>query len=299
MLKSIRNIFIEPEYLNHMQLAIKIALFILLFLILFSLLTFFMSIHPPKIITNLIPSDLGLEYEEITFKSTDGINLSGWLIPNNKAQKTIIVMHGYPADKANLLGIAEFLAKDFNVFLFDFRSFGKSGGRYTTAGYLERNDLLGAIQYLEKEKNITKIGLYGFSLGGAVALMAEHKNVKAIVTDSAYAKLGNMIKHMYSPFFILKYPLAYLTRFYGILFLRIDVDDVNPVDDITNIKVPILLIHAGKDSQIPVGEVYLLHEANKNSEMWIIENADHGMGHAVNPEEYEERVVGFFKGNME
>src|SRR3989338_8329395 len=260
MLKSIRNIFIEPEYLNHMQLAIKIALFILLFLILFSLLTFFMSIHPPKIITNLIPSDLGLEYEEITFKSTYDINLSGWLIPNNKAKKTIIVMHGYPADKANLLGIAEFLAKDFNVFLFDFRSFGKSEGKYTTVGYLEKNDLLGAIEYLETEKGITKIGLYGFSLGGAVALMTSHKNVNAIVTDSAYSRLSNMVKHMYRPFFMLKYPLSYLTRLYGILFLQIDINKANPVDNIRNIRVPIFLIHAGKDSQIPVGEVYLLHE---------------------------------------
>jgi len=293
------NIFILPNKINLMQLWIKILLFAVLFLVLFSLLTFYMSIHPVKIITNLEPHDLGLEYEDINFKSADGVGLHGWLIPNNNTKAAIIVMHGYPADKANLLGIAEFLAKDFNVFLFDFRSFGKSEGKYTTVGCLEKKDLSGAINYLEKEKNITKIGLYGFSLGGAVALMASHKNIKAIVTDSAYAKLGNMIKHMYSPFFILKYPLAYLTRFYGILFLRIDVDDVNPVDDITNIKVPILLIHAGKDSQIPVGEVYLLHEANKNSEMWIIENADHGMGHAVNPEEYEERVVGFFKGNME
>ncbi|MBI2651860.1 alpha/beta fold hydrolase, partial [Candidatus Woesearchaeota archaeon] len=138
-----------------------------------------MSIHPQKIITDLEPSDLGLKYEEVSFKSADGIKLNGWLIPNNKTKATIIVMHGYPADKANLLGIAEFLVKDFNVFLFDFRSFGKSEGKYTTVGYLEKNDLLGAINYLEKEKNITKIGLYGFSLGGAVALMANNENVKA------------------------------------------------------------------------------------------------------------------------
>ena len=281
-----------------MQLAIKIALFILLFLILFSLLTFFMSIHPPKIITNLIPSDLGLEYEEITFKSTYDINLSGWLIPNNKTKATIIVMHGYPADKANLLGIAEFLAKDFNVFLFDFRSFGKSGGRYTTAGYLERNDLLGAIQYLEKEKNITKIGLYGFSLGGAVALVVNHKNVKAIVAYIAYAELSDIVEHMYRIFFVFKYPLTYLTKLYGILFLRVNIDDASPVDSIKNLEIPILLIHAEKDSQIPVNEAYLLHNANKNAELWIVENAEHGMTHSINPVKYEKMVVEFFEGNI-
>ena len=257
-----------------------------------------MSIRPQKIITNLVPSDLGLEYEEVDFNSTDEVKLSGWFIPNNKTKKTIIVMHGYPADKANLLGIAEFLAKDFNVFLFDFRSFGQSEGKFTTVGYLEKNDLLGAIKYLEKEKNITNIGLYGFSLGGAVALMSSHENVKAIVTDSTYAKLSHMVEHMYRIFLVFKYPLYYLTKLYGILFLNINVDNINPVDNIKNIKVPILLIHAEKDSQIPVSEAYLLHDANKKTELWIVENADHGMGHAVNPARYEKRVIEFFNESI-
>ena len=278
-----------------MQIWLKVLIFIALWLIIFSLLIFYMSIHPQKIITDLIPFDLGLKYEEVIFNSADGIKLSGWFIPNNKTKSTIVVMHGYPADKANLLGIAGFLAKEFNVFLFDFRSFGKSEGSYTTAGALEKNDLLGAIKYLEKEKNITKIGLYGFSLGGAVALMTNHGNVKAIVTDSAYAKLSRMIEHMYRIFFVFKYPLAYLTRLYGILFLKINIDDVSPVDNIKNIKVPILLIHAERDSQIRVDEAYLLHNANKKAELWIVENADHGMTHSINPEKYEKKVIGFFK----
>ena len=281
-----------------MQLLLKILIFIIVWLILFSLFTFFMSIHPQKIITDLVPSDLGLKYEEITFKSIDGIKLSGWFIPNNKTKATIIVMHGYPADKANLLGIAEFLAKEFNVFLFDFRSFGKSEGRYTTVGYLEKNDLLGAIKYLEKEKNIPHMGLYGFSLGGAVALMTNHSNIKAIVTDSAYAQLSNMVKHMYRIFLIFKYPLTYLTKLYGILFLNININDASPVNNIKNIKVPILLIHSEKDSQIPITEAYLLHDANKKSELWIVENAEHGMSHSINPKMYEERIIEFFKENV-
>ena len=281
-----------------MQIYIKILIYIVLFLIIFSLLMFYISVYPFKIITNLLPSDLGLKYEEVNFKSSDGIKLSGWFLPNKNTKTAIIVMHGYPADKANLLGIAEFLAKDFNVFLFDFRSFGKSEGKYTTAGYLERNDLFGAINYLEKEKNITKIGLYGFSLGGAVALMTNNENVKAIVTDSAYAKLSNMVEHIYSIFFIFKYPLAYLTKLYGSFFLGINVDDASPVDNIKNIKAPILIIHAEKDSQIPVSEAYLLHDTNKNAELWIVKDADHGMTHEINHERYEKKVIGFFKENM-
>ena len=142
---------------DNMQIWIKAFVFLIVLLVLFSLFTFYISTHPMRIITNLKPSDLGLRYEEVVLESDDGIKLSGWFIPNNKTKITIIVMHGYPADKANLLGIAEFLAKEFNVFLFDFRSFGQSEGRYTTGGYLEREDLTEAIDYLEKKKNMRDI----------------------------------------------------------------------------------------------------------------------------------------------
>jgi hypothetical protein len=280
-----------------MQLIIKILFFIVLWIVIFSFLTFYISIKPRKIVTDADPSDFGLEYEEIGFKSADGLNLSGWLIPNKRTKKAIIVMHGYPADKANLLGIGQFLAKDFNVFLFDFRSFGKSHGKYTTAGYLEKNDLLGAIGFLQ-DRGLNEIGLYGFSLGGSVALMTRHDNIKAIVADSAYAKLSNMVKRMYGIFSVFKYPLFYLTKIYGILLLGINIADVSPVDSIRDADIPILLIHAGKDSQIPVSESYILHEANKKAQLWVIKNADHGMTHSINEIEYEKRVIGFFKENI-
>ncbi len=281
-----------------MQLWLKVLVFVVIWLILVSLLTFYMSIRPAKMITNLLPSDFGLEYGEVAFKSADGIKLSGWFIPHNKTKSAIIVMHGYPVEKGDLLGIAIFLSKDFHVFLFDFRYFGKSEGSYTTAGYLETNDLLGAIEYLQKEKNITKIGLYGFSLGGAVALMTNHSNIKAIVTDSTYAKLSNMVEHIYRIFFIFKYPLVYLTKLYGILFLGMNIDEASPVNGIKNSKIPILLIHAEKDSEIPLKEAYLLKEANPKAELWIIKYADHGKSYASNVEKYEEKVIGFFEENL-
>ncbi len=293
-----------------MQLLIKILIFVVLWLILFSLFVFYTSIRPGRIVTNLSPSDFGLKYEEVNFKSSDGLNLNAWFIPNNninnktenktenKTNITIIVMHGYPADKANLLGVADFLSKDFNVFLFDFRYFGKSEGRYTTVGYLEKDDLLSAIRYLEEKRGITKIGLYGFSLGGAVALMTNHNNVKAIVADSSYANLFTIVENRYKIFLFFKYPLAYLTKLYGKLFLKINLDEIGPSNNIINIKIPILLIHAEKDSQIPVNETYLLHRLNKNSELWIVKGVEHGMSHSTDPKKYEKRVADFFKNNI-
>src|SRR3989338_10866349 len=187
------------------NLIIKKIIFYLIIIaaiiIIISLLGFFTSIKPPKIRIDAKPGDFGLSYEEISFKSSDGLKLSGWFIAHNKSRDVIIVMHGYPANKADLLPVAMFLNKKYNVFLFDFRSFGQSEGKYTTAGFKEVKDLEGAIGFLKEEKKIKNIGAFGFSLGGAVALMSKNNEIKAIVADSSYASLDRMVEALYRNFF--------------------------------------------------------------------------------------------------
>lgn len=274
------------------------GVYVIVFIIIVSLYGFLSSIKPPKIRIDYKPEDFSLHYEDITFKSTDGLKLSGWFIPHNKSKDAIIVMHGYPANKADLLPVALFLNKKFNVLLFDFRSFGQSEGSYTTAGFKEVKDLEGAIKFLKEEKKIKNIGTFGFSLGGAVALMGKSKDVKSIVADSSYASLDRMVNAQYKLFSIFKWPFVILTNFYAKLFLGIDVNDVSPLNDIKEINTPVLLIHAGKDSQIPVENSILLDKNAKNSELWIIENADHGQAHALKKNEYEKRILDFFEKNL-
>ena len=176
---------------------IIIFLIIIAFVILFSFLTFLMSIKPGKWPIEFTPESFKLKYESVSFESSDGLKLKGWFLPSDKSNNTIIVMHGYPTNKANVLPFSMFLLKKFNVFLFDFRSFGESQGSYTTAGYKEVNDLDAAVKYLESRKDVKNIGALGFSLGGSVAIMNKNNNIKAVVADSAYSNLNNMIKVMY------------------------------------------------------------------------------------------------------
>jgi len=243
------------------------------------------------------PESFNLKYEDITFETSDGLKLKGWFIPG-KSNKTIIVMHGYPTNKADVLPFSMFLLKKFNVFLFDFRSFGESQGKYTTAGYNEVKDLDAAVKYLDSRKDTKNIGALGFSLGGAVAIMSKNDNIKAIVVDSTYSNLNNMIESMYRNFYFFKHPFVYLTRVYSKIFFGIDLKDVSPANSIKTINKPVFIIHAEKDSQIPVNEAYILHNANKNSKLWIVENADHGYTYALNKKEYEKRVFEFFDKNL-
>ncbi|MEK6948615.1 MAG: alpha/beta fold hydrolase [Nanoarchaeota archaeon] len=282
-----------------------ILIFLLLaaFIILFSFLTFIMSINPGKWPIEFTPESFELKYENVTFETEDGLNLKGWFIPGNKSENkskgTIIMMHGYPTNKADVLPLSLFLLNDYNVFLFDFRSFGESEGSYTTAGYKEVKDLDAAVNYLKSRKDSKNIGAFGFSLGASVAIMGNNNGITAIVADSPYSSLNNMIGAMYRNFYFLKYPFIYMTKLYGRLFFGIDTKEVSPENAIKAMNTPISIIHGKKDSQISVNESFILHNANKKTELWIVENADHGETYALNKEEYEKRVLEFFGRNLE
>src|SRR5262249_57651862 len=103
-------------------------------LIIISLWGFYSSIRPPKIVSSVTPRDLKMNYEDVSFRTADGLTLCGWHIPAaQRTEKTLILLHGYPADKGNILPSLSFLHEDFNLLLFDFRYLGKSEGSYSTA----------------------------------------------------------------------------------------------------------------------------------------------------------------------
>ncbi len=273
---------------------------LILFLILVagvSFYAFYISARPKRFISGINPSSFGLEYEEVSFKTMDGVTLKGWFIPKEGKKATIIVCHGYPFDKGNILPLSLFLHEEYNLFLFDFRAMGESEGRYTTVGYHEKKDLLASVDYL-KSRGIEKIGALGFSLGGAVIIMTHSPGIKALVSDSSYATLDLMIHSLFRHYHFLRYPFVFTVKLFSRLVLKFDTSSVSPVDTIREVETPILLIHGERDSQIPVKNAHLLHEAAPRSELWIVPGADHGEARGLEPREYERRVREFFGRNL-
>jgi len=277
---------------------IRTVLIIFGFLLVTSLWGFYISIRPPRILSSLTPKDLQLDYEKVRFKTSDGLTLKGWFIPSQKAtKKTVILLHGYPADKGDILPAISFLQKDYNLFLFDFRYLGESEGSYSTAGANEVQDLLAAIQFL-KAKGIKDVGVWGFSMGGAVALMGIKKapEIKAVIAEASYASLALMAPELFRiP--LLKYPLAYLVGLWVKIFLGIDIRDVSPAKAVQDTTIPLLLIHSVADDVIPFSHAQLLRKAlekNPRSEFWFRTTLSHGeLG-----QEYQERIGGFFHRHL-
>jgi pimeloyl-ACP methyl ester carboxylesterase len=268
------------------------------FLIVLSLWGFYSSIRPPKIVSSITPGNLRLAYEDVSFKTVDGLTLRGWYIPSRTpTRKTLILLHGYPADKGDILPAMAFLHDEFNLLLFDFRYLGSSDGSYSTAGAREVEDLRAAIQFL-KTRGIEEVGVWGFSMGGAVALMAIEKSpeIRAVVAESSYASLADMALQLFRiP--LLNYVVGYLVNFWARLFLGIDLKDVSPAERVRNTTVPILLIHSSADAVIPFSHAHMLKQAlakNSRAEFWFNGALAHGQFGA----DYQTRLRDFFRRSL-
>jgi fermentation-respiration switch protein FrsA (DUF1100 family) len=287
---------------------------LIVFLPLFNLL---LGVHPPRFETDDDPKKYGLDYESVSFPTSDGLTLRGWFIPaatvlgeglqqgemawNTCA--TILVGHGYPFDKANILRHALFLHPRFHLLVFDFRYFGESEGSYTTAGLLETRDVQAAVEYVKSRSDVNpeRIGALGFSMSASAFILARHQDVKAIVADSPYATLEGLIARQF--FFLpgfTKWPLVALTKLYARLLLGVRVSDAAPVDVVRDLNAPLLLIHGDADSQIPIEHsqtIYANADHDKTT-FWIVPGADHGFAHGLEGPRYEMRVRQFFEQHL-
>ncbi len=256
---------------------------------------------------NTLPSQYRLPYEEIRFLSKDKLLLKGWLIFKNNQSPTIIICHGLGTNKSDLLSIAEFIYEaGFNVFLFDFRGHGESRGKFCSFGYLEKKDLEGVIDYISEREELRNknIGVFGLSMSGAVAIMvaAEDTRIKAVISDSAYRDLYSSMVHHAKVFYSLpKFPVNLFLRLGYLLRFAYDPKEISPQEAIARISPrAVLIINGERDNQIPPENAYSLFErANQPKELWIIPEAGHGEGLGIYFEEYQKRVIDFFKRNLE
>jgi pimeloyl-ACP methyl ester carboxylesterase len=271
---------------------------IIVVIVFLSLWGFYFAIRPIKIRSHLTPADYSIKFEPVSFQTQDNITLKGWFIPSKKPHaKTIILLHGYPADKGDILPSRLFLHDNYNLLFFDFRYLGESGGHYSTAGKDEVLDLLAALNYLET-RGIHEAGVWGFSLGGAVALMAaaQSPKIKALVIESAYARLDWIADEHYKiP--LLNYPLTYLTKWWAWLFLDYDIAKISPAFSASQINIPVLMMYSTQDNVIPFRHGELLQQSlqhNKHAQFIVTDTLLHGESIA----DYQKIVTTFFNNNL-
>jgi pimeloyl-ACP methyl ester carboxylesterase len=145
----------------------------------------------------LTPATFQLAFEDVTFRSADGVELRAWWVPAPSAKGTVVMVHGLNRSRIEMVRRAPFVhGASWNALLLDLRHHGASGGATTTFGAKEKGDVEAAVR-LARERCPGPVVLWGVSLGGAsvVFAAADDPEVAGVICDSSYRSLADTVHH--------------------------------------------------------------------------------------------------------
>ncbi|MFA5156015.1 MAG: alpha/beta hydrolase [Candidatus Omnitrophota bacterium] len=242
-----------------------------------------MIFYPSKEM-NFKPSDMGLEYEDVFFVSADGQKINGWFIPAKQAYATVLYFHGNAGNISHRVEIGRmFHDKNMDIFMIDYRGFGKSSGRPQEKGvYL---DGLAAYEYLVKTRKITpgKIVIFGKSLGVAIAVeVASKVPAGALICESGFTSTRDFARQAYS---FLPFWLCVSQRF-------------DSLEKINRVKMPKLIIHSLDDEIVPFSHGKKLFERATEPKEFYEMHGGHNDAFYVYGGECMQRIEEFIRQSL-
>ena len=259
------------------------------------------DVRPPArfAVCCVTPADLGLPYEDVTFRTSDGLILSGWYIPSRNGA-AIIAAHARNGNRTGMIYHAGFLAQHgYGVLLFDLRGHGDSAGKLWLYGWQGHLDVLGALAYLQNRSDVApnRIGAVGLSAGGEAVLHAAAVNdqIKAVVSDGADFRI---LKDMYlvADPAMWAYAPGWLVYFSALTAISGVTPPPSLVDLAPQIAPrPLLLIATGPETaqEIKLNRIYYA-AAGEPKQLWELPDSTHIRGLFSHPKGYQDKVLTFF-----
>lgn len=255
-------------------------------------------IHYETTEKKLDPALLSLPYEKFSIKSSGGYTLFGRLYkPESVSYKLILLLHGHNSSGIGQLKYLRlFLSLGYNVFIPDHRRSGESGGKSITFGAHEKTDVISWIDLLEKRFPECEFAVFGESMGAATAIMvtALDKRIKFLIEYCGYAGF----KYLALPklksralYYFLKPGLSVC----GYLIAGMRLKEINVLEAMRSITVPVLIMHSKGDRLVYVSNAYALKKANPNAKTVYFEDAPHARSIVYYKEEYENAIRDFVK----
>jgi len=215
--------------------------------------------YPEKLESNFI-FKYDIPFEELNVNVDDNIAINGLLFKADSAKGLVFYLHGNAGSLASWGRAAKpFIDNNYNCFIFDYRGYGKSGGKITSENQLHE-DIQKVYNELIKNYDEKNVIITGYSLGtGLAAKLASQNHPQKLILKAPYNNMSYMLNLHYPllPEFALRYTLT------TDQFLK-------------KVGVPITIFHGDKDKLIPIECSYKLKEDFKGSDKLIIlKGADH------------------------
>ena len=256
------------------------------------------------------PAYVQATYEDVSFKSRDGLTLKGWWFPAPGATKAVVMVHGKDQNRIDSSfdpgRIARALLADgWSVLLFEMRGHGQSEGLRWGLGEFEPNDILGAIDLAAQKTNVPRgrVATIGESMGGGSVLMTVGRDpsIGPVVTDSAYASgpvVVNEVGPQYSglPAFFTPGLVLMARVVYGI-----DIGSVVPTDVVrAHPERAFFFIQCVDDGTVAMhhGLDLKAASANPNTQLWLVKDCGHVKAFITHPQEWTTRVLAFLDGQV-
>lgn len=257
--------------------------------------------HPPVPCENN-PGDLGMSYETHFVKTASGKQVQTFFTGRENTGPLIIAIHGWENTSDKFLPLAKYLTgKNFRVVLLNTRNHGASDsdGYSTMVKYSE--DLTNTCDnYRQLLKDDVRIVLVGHSLGAATSIYVASKrsDISAVVAIAGFADMETVLLKTFRknriPAFLGPFIIEYLEKKIGA-----PLHDLAPKNRITDLTIPVLIIHGDKDNIIPLedAERIVASSGNKSTRLWINEGGNHSS--MLTETEFFKQVAGFVQEALE
>lgn len=241
--------------------------------------------------------------EQLTITSHDGLKLQGYIFEQDASnERWIFALHGYTGSVRQMTRWNRQLYElGYNIFAPDLRGHGTSEGDYYGMGWLDQQDIADWLAVLLQRHPQADVTLYGVSMGASAALNFAPNApaaVTGVIADSAFTSVASIFEtQLQNVLHLPAFPILHAANTVAKWRIGLDFYEASTIERVRDINVPILYIHGGADTFIPVKNVYELAAATSAPhDVWVVEEANHGEAVKVAPDLYRDKLVQFIEG---
>ena len=252
------------------------------------------------------PEELELDYDNLVLIGQNDLELKGyWTLTKEEPKAVVILVHGIGGNKEQMMYKADLLAQQgFDAILFDGRAHGESQGEYITYGYYEKEDVKRIVDFIKEENDSIPIGIWGNSLGGAIALQAleADERIQFGVIESTFRSLDEVVfdyGKRVAKGVMIKQLSDYVLKRAG-EEANFDPAAVRPIASAKEIEQAVLIAHGDADKRISVDNAQDLFDSLKteNKELVIVPGAGHLDMMEVGGEGYQSLLMDFVNSQV-